>query len=82
MVRLALPCALLSRGHGLWEPCQPLCQCHGKCKALIFVLDCSSPIFTTAKFRLLCSHQLGREVLREDSGRRLSQQPGDRTWYF
>lgn len=37
-------------------------KCHGKSKALIFVLDCSSPIFTTGKLQPLCSHPLGREV--------------------
>lgn len=37
-------------------------KCHGKSEALIFVLDCSSPIFTTGKLQPLCSHLLGREV--------------------
>lgn len=50
----------------------PLCQCHGKSEALIFVLDCSSQDFYNWKLsRHLCSHQLGRE---EGRGRRLNQQ--------
>lgn len=28
----------------------PLCECHGKSEALIFVLDCSSPIFIAGNF--------------------------------
>lgn len=85
MVRLALPRAQMAAScfpEGMGDGncarqawCLRLHQCHGKSEALIFVPDCSSLIFTTGNFRLLCSHQLGREVLRGDGRRWLSQQP-------
>jgi hypothetical protein len=91
MMRRALPCPdgsfLLPRGHWRWGLCQvgfapqSLHQCHGKSEALIFVLDCSSPVFITGTFRCLCSHRLEREVLGGDGGveRWLSQLLGVRT---
>ena len=46
----------------------PLHECHGKSEALIFVLDRSSPTFTTGNLQPLCSHQLGREVCEGGGG--------------
>lgn len=69
-----------SQRHQEWGWCQvglvplPLCQCHGKSKALIFVLDCSSPIFTTGNF-LGIFVPISSGGRREwGGGRRLSQQ--------